>query len=161
MDSNELFKKEIHTQIRDYFRTLKYPGTDDLVFGQVEKMFVNIPTKVPACEIAVDGTAPQILGNDYDERGYAFNAIITDDIESTISQSDADSRIDRFSNIEDVVLNALQKVPNIFEDGANGIRVSRIIPMETTPSYELTNAGIRIYMSIKFVLYILISVKQM
>jgi hypothetical protein len=156
MDEPMIIKKYLHQKLVDDFRLLKNPDTDKLLLGDVQKIFLSFPDKSPACEILAGRPVIEPMGIDYDMRWYSFNAIVGDKFASNINQEQADGKIDRLSNVEDVILNYLEAIPNKAENFVENAPVKRIDIQPAVGGFEDASDGLRYYLGIEFSLGILV-----
>jgi len=152
------YKKAIHDKLITDFSALTY-SDNKVCFKEVQKIFISFPSGTPSCQIlSTEPTVDQSMLQ-YDKRMYGFSAIFFDYIESNASQSVADDKIDTMSDIEDVVLDYLEKVKNNnLETAISGLKVVDIAVSAGRYSYEDSENGIRIYCSIDFTPTILVDV---
>ena len=156
MDNKALVKKYLHQKLVDDFRLLKNPETNKLIFADVQKIFIEFPTKTPACQLTAGVPFVEPIGIDYDMRYYSFSATVADNFASNIDQTQADARIDRLSNVEDVILNYLEAIPNKAENFIDDIAIKRIDIKPSAGGFAVASDGLRYYLDIEFTLAVLV-----
>ena len=80
-------------------------------------------------------------------------------IETNVDDTEAKRKLDRLMDIEDRILAYLEKVPNNIEY-VNGSHLYRLQVQPSSYSYESSENGLRVYLSIQLNCYINIDVKS-
>lgn len=104
-------RRLIHDKLITDFTTLQFGNTNSL-FTNVKKHYPLTSMKGGDALIVKDGFSENIQGIVSTERNYDFLFITYEAIESSLSQNDSDAKLDRLSEVEDKVLDYLQKEPN-------------------------------------------------
>lgn len=153
-------KKVIHDKLKTDMGTLKYYN-GETCFAQVEKIFVDYPDGTPFCQVYATQPSVEVDGIDFDNRSYGFAIIAGDFISADSTQAQIDIQIDRMSDLEDSILDYLEKIPNKLEGLVAGVRPFRVDIINSDYSYEQAENGIRIYLNIEIALVLSISVKEL
>lgn len=150
-------RKEIHDKLVTDFSSLQFEGGNAL-FTSVKKIRRTNPTSTECILMKAD-LVEEISGNTETDRIYGFVAIIEEFIESSISQTEADKKIDRLSNIEDKILNYLQKEPNNLRAWGQSqnplIEIFKIRVMPSRHQEAITEKGYAVGLVIPFTVYVL------
>lgn len=155
-------RKAVHDQLITDFGNLTFDASTNKLFVQVKKAFMDLPNVLPVCEIFASNTLPEILSDAEDTRVYTFQAIVSDLIDSeATNEATSILTIDRLSQIEDRILDYLQKIPNNLVGKLTDINVYRIQPTATVYDYAESTRGIELIMSISFDIYININVRNL
>jgi hypothetical protein len=101
-------KKVIHDKLITDMRALTFYNSNKC-FADVQKMFVDFPTGTPFCEVYATQPTINIDGLGFDSRSYGFAFIVGDYISKETSQTQIDLQIDRMSDVEDSILDYLEK----------------------------------------------------
>lgn len=151
--------KPLHDKLINDFTNLHHDG-DELCFGDVEKIFLDFPVSLPSCEIIRMEPTVDPIGLDYDVRSIGFRSIVYEQIEYNSSQQEADAKIDRLSDIEDVIMEYLEKIPNNIGT-ISGEKIHKIDIGPSRYDYVSAKSGMSIYQIIDFSLHILVEVKTL
>jgi len=151
-------RKTIHNKLITDFAALKHDNDTDFLFASVEKLLIDYPSAVPACFIEVSTPSVETQGNQYDTRILGFNAITYELIENNSNQADADRKVDRLSDIEDVVFAYLERLPNALAGLIPGFTIFDIRVQPSIYIYERSEQGLRLFQQIQFSVYVNIDV---
>ena len=150
-------KNEIITELLTDLAALTFVGGINC-FGNVKTVYRN--NQNPRDAILIPRSTPVVLlGNTSDERIYTFDLSLYEVIESTLSQSESEKRQARINNIEDAILNYLEKEPHnlvnsiVFSNG----NITKVRVNSTDQQYVTTEQGISVALSIQFSVYVLIT----
>lgn len=154
-------RKDLHNKLIEDFRNLKYNDSEVKVFYAVEKFLAKIE-QYPSCELIPSEVSVAREGLTMDNRFLGFRAIVRDHIEQSRAENSVDynRRIDRLSDIEDVIFAYLQQVPHPIEHVAEDVQVYRIDVLPARYFYEDTTEGISIYQVTDFSLVLDIHVQN-
>lgn len=154
-------RRPLYNKLITDFTALKHLGGSLDCFAAVEKIFIDFPTQLPACEILLSTPSTQIQGNDWDSRILSFRSVVYELMEVNINTADAEMKIDRLSDIEDRIFDYLQKIPNNLEHAVTGVHVFEVMPLPSRYFYEQSEEGMKLYQTIDFDLKIIIDVKSL
>jgi hypothetical protein len=144
-------RKELHNELIEDFRNLEYFDDNIKIFHTVEKFIAKV-SGYPSCEIIPSEAIVNLLGITSDNRLLGFRSIVRDHIEADRAedQTEFERKIDRLSDIEDVILGYLEQVPHPLEHAVTDVHMIRIDVLPTRYFYEDSTEGISIYQSIDF-----------
>lgn len=153
-------RKPIHDKLVEDFSVLTYNGSTSRLFTEVRKAFVDIPARLPVCEISLGEQTAEFSSFNEDERVYSFISTVFDVVDSTsISNNSIDTRIDRLSRIEDRIMDYLQKVkPNNLDGAIAGVDLYKITVRSVSYDYLQGNQGMQLIQSIVFDIHVIVDV---
>lgn len=82
------------------------------LLGNVKKYYKTSFMNGGDLMLMYDDLTTETMGITTDERGYGFQSIYIEEMESSISETEAERRLDRMAVVEDTILDYLQKQPN-------------------------------------------------
>jgi hypothetical protein len=124
-------------------------GDDEPVFGDVQMIYVQKPTVLPACGVRPIGLSvkDQDLSSDYLNYQYEISAY--EFLESAGTNSEVKNRMDRLGDIEDAVINYISEIPNNLEYGVTGYHVMTTEINNTDYDIRETEQGILLFVFIE------------
>jgi len=152
-----IYRKAVHDKLITDFGNLTYDGGSTKLFTQVKKFFYEIPDTTPACRITPQAQSVRIDGNTTDVRQMSFQADVMEMIEQSGMQTEAETKIDRLSNIEDSVIKYLEIIPNSLEHAISGMHIIALDINSIIYSYEPSERGLAIYLSFQFTINIILT----
>ena len=149
-------RKEVHDQIITDFSGFTFSGGAPM-FSQVVKALGNdITAQSGTCLISLDSPSVDIIGNTSDDRILGFSAFYIEFLQSA-SQSQVIDRVDRISNVEDRILDYLQKEPSDLRGAVSGVDIYKVRVTPSTYSEDQTEHGIVLTLTIRFQVHILLT----
>lgn len=142
-------RKKIYDKLITDFTAMTHYNSNTC-FAHVQKVYIDIPNELPACEILPSTPNVQIDGIDWNQKALGFTAVVYELINSPADQNAANAAIDRLSNIEDVVTTYLQKIPHPLQDTDATIQFVRIDNINGQWNYLMSETGLRMFLSINF-----------
>jgi len=142
------YRKPLHDKLIADFKLLNFTGTSTKCFANVKKHYFEIPATSPSCRIIPISPSVQIEGNTMDTRVLGFQIDVFELLEASASEEEAEKKIDRLSNIEDIILAYIQKLPNNLEYAVTGVHVYEMVAQAGFYSYEGMEQGIAVYLTI-------------
>lgn len=143
-------RKTLQNKLITDFTVLKHlNGTDDC-FADVEKVYLDFPTALPAAEVLHLSTSRTVDGLSDDSMMVGFTLNVYEEIETSADQTDADRRSDRLADIESRVYDYLEQIPNPIERSVTDVFVYRIDVIGTNFIYSQSESGIKLIMTIDF-----------
>lgn len=149
-------RKLIHDKLITDFTALKHVNGTDALFASVKKIFINLPASLPVCEIIPSAVNTSVMGLEFNEKAIGFTAITYEQInqETGVSEADqqteAERKITRLSDIEDIVVQYLEKIPDALRGNVGSADIIRIDIQPTSWDYAIGENGLRVYLSINF-----------
>lgn len=104
-------RKLITDKIISDWEALTFDGGGSLL-GSVQKYYTSSYMNGNDLMLMYDDVATETIGITTDEREYGFQSIYIEEMESSISQNEADTRLDRMAVVEDKIFDYLQAQPN-------------------------------------------------
>lgn len=153
METN--YQSQILAKLITDFSALEFANTNQKLFGAVANFFPQAPTTYPSCEIYAWNTRVNTLTNLEDERWYGYRAISYELVETSASTDIALLKTKRLLNIQDVVLDYLEKIPANLEHAITGIHVTSTTVDQILFDYVRLQSGITAYMTMDFTLKVL------
>lgn len=130
-------RKTLKDEVISNLSTLTHQNGIDLLFAEVGKIPIDDPDALPAIQVLDESGGHTIDGIDFDNRNINFRLVVWDMIEASALQAEADRRVDRLNDIEDMLMDHFEEIPQVYED-AIGVHVFRIdiinINYNTIPS---------------------------
>lgn len=154
-------RKPLHDQLITDFAALTHSNGTDALFATVEKIYIDYPTAVPACQILVSQPSVDVLGITSDNRRLGFSSIVYELIEQSTNQAAANSKIDRLSDIEDQIMAYLEQIPHPIERAVSNVHVANIVVNPSIYNYQETEKGIMIFQTINFELVVNVVVRSL
>ena len=152
-------KSLIHTQLITDVKALKF-SNNNTCFTDVQRIYATLPTTSPFAQVLSTGNNEEVEGMDYDSRVYNFSVLVYDLLQESLTQSELDLRIDRMSNIEDVLLDYLAKIPNNMTGKISGINCWKVDIGTGDVQYAEATSGIQMILKLDFRIYTLFDVKS-
>lgn len=152
-------RKELQDEIIDQLEALTYTGTANVLFADVRKVYKEQPLGFPIARVISTSNGVEVLGLDYDNKIMGFQIDVFDLLDEQITQDEAETRIDRISNIEDMILNWLEELPNNIEREVTGVHIHTIDILRGGFNYENNESGIMLNLAIPFELKTTVYVK--
>ncbi len=152
-------RKSIEDKLITDMTALKHDNNTDSCFAITQALFVDFPTSLPACQVLPMNPSVEVSGLGYDSRVLGFDILVYELIETNADDTEAKRKLDRLMDIEDRILAYLEKIPNSIEY-VNGSHLYRLQVQPSSYSYESSENGLRVYLSIQFNCYINIDVKS-
>lgn len=118
-------RKTLKDELITNLSTLTHQNGTDLLFAEVVKIPIDDPDSLPAIQVLDESGGFAIDGLDFDNRNINFRLVVWDMIEASGSQVEADRRVDRLSDIEDMLLDHFEQIPQPYED-AIGVHIFRV-----------------------------------
>jgi hypothetical protein len=152
-------RKSIEDKLITDMTALKHDNNTDVCFAVTQALFVDFPTSLPACQVLPMSPSVEVSGLGYDSRVLGFDILVYELIETNTDYTEAKRKLDRLMDIEDRILNYLEKIPNNIEY-VNGSHLYRLQVQPSSYSYESSENGLRVYLSIQLNCYVNIDVKS-
>ena len=152
-------RKSIEDKLITDMTALKHDNNTDSCFAVTQALFVDFPTSLPACQVLPMSPSVEVSGLGYDSRVLGFDILVYELIETNADYAEAKRKLDRLMDIEDRILNYLEKIPNNIEY-VNGSHLYRLQIQPSSYSYESSENGLRVYLSIQLNCYVNIDVKS-
>lgn len=152
-------RKSIEDKLITDMGSLKHDNNTDACFAVTQALFTDFPTSLPACQVLPMSPSVEVSGLGYDSRVLGFDILVYELIETNADYTEAKRKLDRLMDIEDRVLNYLEKIPNNIEY-VNGSHLYKLQVMPSNYSYEMSENGLRVYLSIQLNCYVNIDVKS-
>lgn len=139
----------IHDKLITDFAALQFEGGNTL-FGNVKKDFRQVAMGSGDCLLLMDDMSQDVQGITTTQRDYGFLWVYMEATEASITDIEAATRISRMANVEDAVVNYLQKIPNNLRawGDTNSIEVVRIAvtnvfydESKTPDGYQIVQRG--------------------
>lgn len=149
-------RKLIHDKLITDFTALKHVNGTDALFAGVKKIFINLPASLPVCEIIPTSVNTSVLGLEFNEKAIGFTAITYEQINQETGttesdqQTEAERKITRLSDIEDIVIQYLEKIPDSLRGNVGSADIVRIDIQPSSWDYQIGENGLRIFLSITF-----------
>lgn len=149
----------IHDKLITDFIALNFADNTDL-FVNVKKFYAANSMKARDCLIIPDSnsetTEGQSAGNFQTTREYAFRAISIENLEETDNDATGSIKYNRLMNIQDTILNYLQKEPsNLNSWGAtNSIAIYKIRVRPVRWDVQRTESGFSAILDIPFSIFL-------
>lgn len=144
------YRKAVLDKIITDLTALNHDGGSNDLFANVKKIYLEYPTSLPSAIVLNTGTAVEIIGNTSDNRVLDFEINVMELIENSSSQTEAELKIDRLGNIEDVVISYLEKLPNNLENDISGIHIVDLVINTAIYDYQNDERGIMLNLVIPF-----------
>lgn len=148
-------KKEIHDKLITDLTALTFNGTTP-IFTTVKKALYAFQDELD-CLLIPGDPDNQVSGQSTDIRSYAFSLLVREFLENANNQTELDLKIDRLSNIEDKVLDYLQKLPNPINTSLSGINVMQILVSPCRYDYASNERGVEINLVVNFAVQVVIT----
>jgi len=146
--------KLLQDKLIEQFKLLTHPASASLLFSSVEKIYMSEPTQLPSCEVQIQTVNNTTSDNYTNNKIFVFDAIVYDLIESASNtQAEADSRVDRISNINDSLTNWLSYIPLPIEYSITDLHCWKVDEISSNFDRLQNSQGVMLYLSIKFSVY--------
>lgn len=149
----------IHNKLLVDFAALKF-ANNATIFNNVKKFFAGGSMEALDC-LVIPRTTPEIVtgqsaGNTATTRVYSFSAIVTEQIESTDSDSAGSVKYSRLLNIQDSILDYLQKEPSNLNSWGNSNNINIFKIRTDIPRFDVfqTESGYSAVLDITFSIYV-------
>lgn len=149
------YKNAIHDKLIEDFQAFQFEGGQTM-FDSVRKAFYTLQG-ARDCLIVPGDPGVEVIGNTSDDRFYTFTAVTMEEYEASASQAEMDTRIARLGNIEDRILDYLQKVPNSLDGAVDGVTVYKINVSPSRYEYQMDSDGASVVLYIQFVVHTLLT----
>jgi hypothetical protein len=165
--ANFQIRNPFHTKILTDLRALKHVNGSDALFASVDEIFLTLPASLPVCEVMPSPVSTSVMGLEYNEQAMGFTAVTYEIINFEAGASDADKlteakrKMTRIKDIEDIVLQYLQEIPDALRGTVAGADVERIDIQPSSWDYQIGEDGLRVYLSINFSIVYTIIPKQL
>lgn len=143
-------RKELQDEIIEQVAALKYDGTTNLLFADVRKIYKEQPLGYPIARVISTSNGVEVMGLDYNTKIMGFQIDVFDLLDEQVTQDDAELRIDRMGNIEDILFEWVQKIPNNLEREVTGVHIYSIDILRAGFSYESNESGIMVNLAVAF-----------
>lgn len=141
------YKVAIHNELISQLSGLVFEGTSALLWKSVKKVYMNNPTDFPVCRVLPVSTGVTVDGDYHDTRTYRFEIATYELIDNSADQTEAETKIDRLSNIEDSLYKYIEVVPNSMEHAIPDIHIYNIDIAGTEYNYANGANGVEISQS--------------
>lgn len=149
-------RKEITDKLITDLKALVFSGTSK-IFGDLKKVYIDMPTTLPAGYVLPAGVTVEIIGNTSNLVKYSYDITTIDIIENSANQAEAELKIDRLSNIEDKISNYILKLPNNVENALTGIHITDTRITNGIWDYASDDRGIIVILNISCELDVVIT----
>lgn len=148
-----IYRKSLHNKLIDDFKNLTFPDDTNTIFTDVTKIIKDFPVMLPYCVIAPTTPNVEVQGLSANDRILGYTATVYEEIEASEDLTDAESRIDRLEDIEDMIIAYLEQIPNPIERVVTNVHAYKIDILPSRYTYSVGEAGVRIYLEIDFNVY--------
>lgn len=163
-----LLKKAYHNALISAIQALEYPTghpyQNKSLFApsSVKKLFVDYPQTFPACQVVASAPVITVDGLEFDTRMLQFTIIVAEQIENNEKdQSVLDAKIDRLSDIEDIIADWLEAIPNNAEGFDVEIKPYRIQIGTSRLDFEQSPKGLRMFIAFDIGMAVSLPVKML
>lgn len=152
--------QQIHDKLLVDFGNLEFYNTNTKIFTTVKKFYASGSMHSSNGLIIPDST-PEIVegqsaGNSQTTRVYTFRAIAVEEIEATDSDSEGSLKYSRLLNIQDAILDYLQKEPSNLNawGNTNSIFIFKIRVNNVTYDTQKSETGYVALLDVNFSVYL-------
>lgn len=153
-------RQQLLDEIIEQISALTYPSSANVLFADVRKIFKEQPLGYPIARVINTSNGVDILGNDVDQKTMGFQIDVFDLMDEQVTQDDAETRYDRMSNIEDILYEWIEKIPNNLENETS-THIHAVNILRGGWNYETNESGIMVNLSIPFELQTTVYVKTL
>lgn len=143
-------RKELHDQIITQISALTFDGSANLLFADVQKIYKEQPLGFPIARVIATTVGVEVMGLDYDQKNMGFQIDVFDLLDEGVTQDEAETRIDRMSNTEDILLEWVEAIPNNIENSVSGVHINTVEILNGGFSYDNNENGIMLNLAIPF-----------
>ena len=149
---------KIHDKLITDFQALKFSNNTN-IFNNVKKFFTSSMVSMD-CVIMPQSTPEDVqgqsAGNYQTTRMYTYSATVIEQIESSISDTAAGIKYARLENIQDSILDYLQKEPSNLNSwgDTNGINVFKIRVNNCDYRIEKAESGYVVALGVIFTIFV-------
>lgn len=119
----EDYKTIILDRIIADLTALKYADGTSKVFGAVNALFIKTPDSAPICEVLPGTFVSQIDGLSENTRVEGFEIYVSDTLEESATNEQSLAKIRRFTTIQGILLDYIEKLPSTIEYPAVNIHL--------------------------------------
>lgn len=145
----EPIRKILTQKILDGMDTLVVLGETDPVFGQVEMMYVQKPSVLPACGVRPIGLNKMESDLSADYLNYTYEISAYEFLESAATNTEVKNKFERLGDIEDAVLYWLSQLPNNLEYQVSGYHIYNVELGDVDYDIRETEQGILLFVFIE------------
>lgn len=147
-------RREIYDKLIIDLEALQFASSSNLLFTDVRKgLGANVPMEPGIAVLLPDMHTIEVMGNTYDARQLGFALYYRENVEAD-EQTEVDLKLDRLSNIEDVLYDYLEQEPNALAGEVGSLNIFKIRTQPCIYDYSRIESGYAITQTTRFSVYI-------